>query len=62
MKRGRTQLQLQLEEVRALPHPLEHFRSEAIELLADLLLEAMGPEENQSIEREEVSDEFKNNV
>jgi len=57
MKRGRAQLQLPLEFVSVLPHPLEHVRSEAIEVLADLLLEAMGPEENGNVEREEVSDE-----
>jgi integrase len=45
MKRGRVQLQLPLELVSVQPHPLEHVRSEAIEVLADLLLEAMGPEE-----------------
>ena len=46
MKRGRVQLQLPLELVSVQPHPLEHVRSEAIEVLADLLLEAMGPEKH----------------
>lgn len=40
-----------------LPYQLEHVRNEAIEVLADLLLEAMGAEENGSVELEEVSDE-----
>jgi hypothetical protein len=60
MKRGRVQLQLPLELVSVQPHPLEHVRSEAIEILADLLLEAMGPEESESVEGAEVSDERKN--
>jgi len=59
MKRGRVQLQLPLEPVSVQPHPLEHVRSEAIEVLADLLLEAMGPEENENVEIEEVSNELK---
>ncbi len=62
MKRGRVQLQLPLELVSVQPHPLEHVRSEAIEVLADLLLEAMGQEENESAEREEVSNELKNHA
>lgn len=61
-KRGRVQLQLPLELVSVQPHPLEHVRSEAIEVLADLLLEAMGPEENESVEIEEVSDELKDHA
>jgi hypothetical protein len=61
-KRSRVQLQLPLELVSVRPHPLEHVRSEAIEVLADLLLEAMGPEENGSVEVEEVSDERKNHA
>jgi hypothetical protein len=44
------------------PHPLEHVRSEAIEALADLLLEAMGQEGNGSAEIEEVSDELKDHA
>jgi hypothetical protein len=59
IKRGRVQLQLPLELVSVQPHPLEHVRSEAIEVLADLLLEAMGPEENENVEIEEVSNELK---
>lgn len=59
MKKGRAQLQLPLEPVRILPHPIEHFRSEVIEVLADLLLEAMGPDDG-SLKGEEVSDERKN--
>jgi hypothetical protein len=62
MKRGRVQLQLPLEQVSVQPHPLEHVRNEAIEVLADLLLEAMGPEENGSVETEEVSDELKDHA
>ena len=62
VKRGRTQLQLPLEPVGVQPHPLEHVRSEAIEVLADLLLEAMGPEENENVEIEEVSNELKDHA
>jgi len=62
MKRGRVQLQLPLEPVSVQPHPLEHVRSEAIEVLADLLLEAMGPEENENVEIEEVRNELKDHA
>lgn len=62
VKRGRTQLQLPLEPASIQPHPLEHVRSEVIEVLADLLLEAMGLEENGSVEVEEVSDERKDHA
>ncbi len=62
MRRGRTQLQLSLEPVRVLPHPVEGVRSEVIEVLADLLLEAMGMEENYSVEGKEVSDEPENHA
>jgi hypothetical protein len=62
MKRGRVQLQLPLEPVSVQPHPLEHVRGEAIEVLADLLLEAMGPEENENVEIEEVSNELKDHA
>lgn len=62
MKMGRAQLQLPLEPVSVLPHPLEHVRSEVIDVLADLLLEAIGPEENESIEVAEVSDERENHA
>lgn len=62
IKRGRTQLQLPLEPASVQPHPLEHVRSEAIEALADLLLEAVGSEEDGSAEREEVSDEHENHA
>ena len=62
MKRSRVQLQLPLEPVSVQPHPLEHVRSEAIEVLADLLLEAMGPEENENVEIEEVSNELKDHA
>jgi hypothetical protein len=62
MKRGRAQLQLPLESVRVLPHPIERVRSEVIEVLADLLLEAMGPEEDGSVAGEEVSDERENHA
>jgi hypothetical protein len=57
MKTGRRQLQLQLEPTRVLPHPIEHARSEVIEVLADLLLEAMGLGENVSAEEKEASNE-----
>lgn len=56
-KRGRTQLQLLLDPVRVLPLPVEEVRSEVIEVLADLLLEAMGPEEAGQGAGEEVGDE-----
>ena len=62
MKRGRTQLQLPMEPVRVLPHPIEQVRTEVIEVLADLLLEAMGPEEDGSVKGEEVSDERENHA
>jgi hypothetical protein len=51
-----------MEPVRVLPHPIEQVRSEVIEVLADLLLEAMGPEEDGSVEGEEVSDERENHA
>jgi hypothetical protein len=57
MIRARAQLQLPLDPVSVLPHPIEHLRSEVIEVLADLLLEAMGPEESESVQLEGVSDE-----
>ena len=47
---------------RVLPHPIEQVRSEVIEVLADLLLEAMGPEEDGSVKGEEVSDERENHA
>jgi hypothetical protein len=62
MKMGRMQLQLSLEPVSVQPHPLEHVRSEAIEALADLLLEAMGQEENGNTEIKEVSNELKDHA
>jgi hypothetical protein len=62
MKRGRVQLQLPLELVSVQPNPLEHVCGEAIEILADLLLEAMGPEESESVEGAEVNDERKNHA
>jgi hypothetical protein len=62
MKMGRMQLQFSLEPVSVQPHPLEHVRSEAIEALADLLLEAMGQEENGSAEIKEVSNELKDHA
>lgn len=58
MKPSRTQLQLSLDPVMVLPQPVEQVRAEVIEVLADLLLEAMGLEENCNVEEEkEVSDE-----
>ena len=62
MKRSRTQLALPMEPVRVLPHPIEQVRSEVIEVLADLLLEAMCPEEDGSVEGKEVSDERENHA
>ena len=62
MKTGRAQLQLPLTPVSVLPHPIEHIRSEVIEALADLLLEAMGQEESGIVESEEVSSERENHV
>lgn len=62
MKSSRAQLQLPMEPVRVLPHPVEHVRSEVIEVLADLLLEAMGPEEDGRVEGEEVNDERENHA
>ena len=59
VKTGRSQLQLSLAPVCLLPHPIEHIRSEVIEVLADLLLDAMGPE---TIEAEEVSNEHENHA
>jgi len=57
IRRGRTQMQLVWEPVRTVPHPVENVRSEVIEVLADLLLEAMGLEEAGRDAREEASDE-----
>lgn len=62
MKKGRSQLQLPLEPVMVLAHPVEHLRSEVIEALADLLLEAMGTDEDGSLKGEEVSDERENHA
>jgi len=60
MKMGRAQLQLPLAPVSVAPQPIAHIRSEVIEALADLLLEAMGPEENGKDASEEASDEHEN--
>ena len=57
MKRAQTQLQLPLERTSVFPHPIEQVRSEMIDVLADLLLEAMGPEENEGVKSEEAGDE-----
>ena len=62
IKTGRTQLQLPLMPVSLAPHPIAHIRSEVIEALTDLLLEAMGPEENGNAKSEEVSDEHENHA
>jgi hypothetical protein len=62
IKRGHTQLQLPMESVRVPPHPIEQVRSEVIEALADLLLEAMGPEEDGSVEGKEANDERENHA
>lgn len=60
MKRARAQLQLPLEQRTVLPHPIEQVRNEVIDVLADLLLEAMGPEESGPVQLEEASDEREN--
>jgi hypothetical protein len=62
VKTGRVQLQLPLAPVSVLPHPIENIRNEVVEVLADLLLEAMGPDENGTAEGEEVSDERENHA
>ena len=62
MKEVRAQLQLPLTPVSLALHPIAHIRCEVIEALADLLLEAMGPEENGNAELEEVSDEYENHA
>jgi hypothetical protein len=54
------QMQLLLEPVRTLQHPIEEVRGEVIEVLADLLLEAMGSEEGEQGAGEEVSHEREN--
>jgi hypothetical protein len=59
---ARSQLQLPLETVRAFPHPLEQTRRDAVEALADLLLEAMGTEAVEPNGAEEVKDESKDHA
>jgi hypothetical protein len=53
----RAQLQLQLEIVRVYPHPVQQVRRQAIEALADLLLEAFGSEASGPRREEEIGDE-----
>ena len=62
MRTGQAQLQLPLTPVSVLPHPIEQIRSEVIEVLADLLLEAMGQEENRIVEPKGVSSERENHA
>ena len=59
---ARSQLQLPLETVRVFPHPFEQTRRDAVEALADLLLEAMGTEAVEPNGAEEVKDESKDHA
>jgi hypothetical protein len=59
---ARAQLQLPLETLRAFPHPLEQTRREAVEALADLLLEALGTDAVAPNGEEEVSNEPKDHA
>jgi hypothetical protein len=59
---ARSQLQLPLETVRVFPHPLEQTRRDAVEALAELLLEAMGTEAVEPNGAEEVKDESKDHA
>jgi hypothetical protein len=52
----RPPLQLSLEILRVFPHPIEHARRETVEMLAELLLEALGTEEQG--QEEEACDEL----
>jgi hypothetical protein len=54
----RTQLQLSLEIVRVYPHPAEQVRRQAIEALADLLMEALGTEASGPTHEKELGDEL----
>lgn len=58
----RPPLQLSLEVVRVFPHPLEHARQETIEVLAELLLEALGTEVNEQGQEEEACDELEDHA
>jgi hypothetical protein len=59
---ARAQLQLPLETARVFPHPLEQTHREAVEALADLLLEALGTDAVEPNGEEEVSDEPKDHA
>lgn len=59
---ARAQLQLPLETVRVFPHPLQQTRREAVEALADLLLEALGTGAVEPNGEEEVCDEPKDHA
>lgn len=59
---ARSQLQLPLETARVFPHPLEQTRQDAVEALADLLLEALGTEAVEPNEAEEVKNEPKDHA
>jgi hypothetical protein len=62
LKIARLQLQLPLETARVFPHPLEQTRRDAVEALADLLLEALGTKAVELNEAEEVKDERKDHA
>ena len=62
VKIARSQLQLPLETARVFPHPLEQTRRDAVEALADLLLEALGTKAVELNEAEEVEDEHKDHA
>jgi hypothetical protein len=62
VKIARSQLQLPLETARVFPHPLEQTHRDAVEALADLLLEALGTKSIELNETEEVKDERKDHA
>lgn len=61
-KAVRKQLQLPLETMSVSPHPVEQVREELIEALADLLVEALGPETAETSREGEVDDELENHI
>lgn len=62
VKTARAQLQLPLETARIFTHPLEQTRRDAVEALADLLLEALGTEATEPNGVMEVKDEHEDNA
>ena len=62
VKTARAQLQLPLETARIFPHPLEQTRRDAVEALADLLLEALGTEVVELSGAMEVKDEHEDHA